>query len=83
MGISASTLINSFGLLLDIVGVVIIWKYGLPEPLSRTGANHIIAEQSDDAEAAKAARYDRLSMVGLGLLVVGFLLQLLSNFVTC
>jgi hypothetical protein len=78
---STSHWINSLGLVLDIVGVVMIWRYGLPEPLSRKGAIHIIAEQSDQAEKAKAARYHLLSKTGLGLVLVGFLLQFLSNFV--
>ena len=78
---STSHWINSLGLVLDIVGVVMIWRYGLPEPLSRKGAIYIIAEQSDQAEKAKAARYDLLSKTGLGLVLVGFLLQFLSNFV--
>ena len=77
-----SHLINSIGLVLDIVGVVIIWRYGLPEPLSREGAIYIIAEQSDRAEKLKAARYDLLSKIGLFLVLAGFALQLASNFVT-
>jgi hypothetical protein len=63
----SSHVISSFGLVLDIVGVVMIWRYGLPEPLSRTGAVHLILEQSDEAERAKATRYDRLSKIGLAL----------------
>jgi hypothetical protein len=79
---SISHLINSTGLVLDIIGVVIIWRYGLPEPLSREGAVYIIAEQSDQAEKLKAARYDLLSKIGLVLVLGGFVFQLLSNFVT-
>ena len=74
-------MVNSFGLALDIVGVALIWRYGLPEPLSRKGAIYIIAEQTDEAESAKAAKYDVLSKIGLGLVIGGFFLQLASNFI--
>jgi hypothetical protein len=81
MDMSCSNLVNSFGLVFDIIGVVFIWRYGLPEPLSRKGAIYIIAEQTDEAEKAKAAKYDLLSKIGLGLVIGGFLLQLASNFI--
>ena len=41
----------------------------------------IIAEQTDEAESAKAAKYDVLSKIGLGLVIGGFFLQLASNFI--
>ena len=77
---STSSLVNSIGLLCDIVGAVLIWRYGLPEPISRTGAVHLIAEQTDETEKAKANRYDRIARSGIVLLVGGFVLQLVSNF---
>lgn len=36
-------------------------------------------EQTDEAEVAKAKRYDRLGNLGLLLLIIGFVLQLASN----
>jgi len=77
---TTSTAVNSIGLLLDIAGVVMVWRYGLPESLSREGAQYIITEQTDEAEKAKAARFDLLSKIGLALIVAGFAFQLLSNF---
>jgi len=79
---AVSSLVNNIGLVLDIAGVVMIWRYGLPEPLSREGKVYIIAEQSDEVEREKAARYDLLSKIGLVLVIGGFVLQLLSNFAT-
>ncbi|MDX2253199.1 MAG: hypothetical protein NW202_13015 [Nitrospira sp.] len=72
--------VNSLGLVFDIIGAVLLWRYGLPEAVSRTGAIALILEQDDKAEAAKTKRYDLLSSCGMILLVVGFVLQLLSNF---
>lgn len=79
MDISCADLINSAGLIMDIVGAVMLWKYGLPEALSREGHSYLILEQTDEAEKAKAARYDHWSRAGLGLLTAGFGLQLVSN----
>lgn len=81
MGNGLSPWINSFGLLLDIVGAILIFQFGLPEPISRRGAQYLITEQSDEGERKKASRFDLLSKVGLGLLVTGFVFQLVSDFV--
>jgi hypothetical protein len=75
------TLINSAGLLLDIVGALILWKYGLPADVNRAGASALLLESVDDEEIARGKRYDQLSRVGLALLVLGFALQLVSNHV--
>jgi hypothetical protein len=80
MEIFASDVINSLGLVLDIVGAVLLWKYGLPEALSREGHTYLALEETNEAEKAKAASYDKWSRAGLGLLIAGFVLQLISNF---
>lgn len=74
--------INSAGLVLDIAGAALVWKFGLPLEISRSGFQYRITEGIDHVEAAKARRYDRLSALGFLLLVVGFGLQLWSNFLT-
>ena len=77
---NASHLVSSIGLVCDIIGAVLIWRFGLPEPISRSGAIYIICEQTDEAERAKAKRYDHIAVCGVVLLVGGFVLQLVSNF---
>jgi len=77
---STSNLVNSIGLVCDIIGAVLIWRYGLPEPISRSGAVHLILEQTDETEKAKARLYDRFALCGIVLIVGGFLFQLVSNF---
>jgi hypothetical protein len=79
--VNLSTCINSLGLLLDIVGAILIFKFGLPEPISREGYVHLILEQTDEQEKQKALNYDRWSKLGLSSLILGFCLQLVSNFV--
>jgi hypothetical protein len=70
--------LNSAGLLLDIIGVVLLFKFGLPEDISRTGTGFLITHQDED-EVKRAKLYDRLGMLGLALLIAGFALQLASN----
>ena len=68
--------------MLDIVGAGLIWKFGLPAELSREGTNYRSTGGKDHAEAAKARRYDQISWWGFLLLVLGFALQLCSNFLS-
>ena len=77
----AHTLINSIGLILDITGAILLWRFGLPEALSREGHIGLALEQTDTQEIAKAKAYDRWAKVGLASLVAGFIGQLVSNFI--
>ena len=72
--------INSVGLCLDIAGAILVWKFGLPESISRTGAAFLQADPVDVAEKRRAERYDLWASFGIGLLVAGFVSQLVSNF---
>jgi len=74
-------LVNGLGLIADIIGALLVWRFGLPEPISRAGVRHLIAEDSDEAEIATPAMYDRWSHLGIALLVLGFALQLLSDWI--
>ena len=73
-------IINSIGLLLDIFGVVLLFRYGLPADVTRSGASYLLLEGEDEAEKLKAQHYDRMGQLGLALLIAGFLFQLASNF---
>ena len=73
-------IINSLGLSLDIVGVVLLFRYGLPpEGVSRTGAQLLSLGTNPEVQE-KAKRYFRLSWAALFCLVMGFVLQIVSNF---
>ncbi|MFS8159415.1 MAG: hypothetical protein ACMG6E_04220 [Candidatus Roizmanbacteria bacterium] len=76
-----SNLVNSFGLIFDIVGVILLWKFGLPESIDRNGQIHLILEQTDISEDAKAKKYDFYSKIAIAFLIAGFILQLASNFI--
>jgi hypothetical protein len=75
-----SNVVNSIGLVCDIIGALLVWRYGLPEPIYRRGAIHLICEQSDKAEIAQAKWHNRLALFGIALVIFGFVIQLVSNF---
>lgn len=70
---------SPIGLLLDIIGAILIYKYGLPEEVSRSGTTVIIMEQEDEDEKLKALKYDKCSRIGFWLLIIGFMFQLISS----
>jgi hypothetical protein len=73
-------IINACGLISDIIGVILLWKFGLPESISRQGHQYIITEQIDETEVIKAKRYDRYAKIALSLVLSGFALQFISDF---
>jgi hypothetical protein len=73
-------LINACGLVLDIIGVLLLWKFGLPETINRRGYSYIVREQTDETEILKAEKYDRYAKIALTLIVSGFALQFISDF---
>lgn len=81
METSCSAMVNSIGLVMDIVGAILLWKYGLPEAISREGHDFLLTGQVNVDEIAKAKTYDNWSKLGLALLIAGFVFQLVSNFV--
>jgi hypothetical protein len=74
-------LTSSIGLAANFIGAILIFVYGIPPKLDPAGHQHLVLEQVDEQEKAKAASYIRCSKVGVGLLILGFALQLASNFI--
>lgn len=65
------------GLGLDIIGAVLIWRYGLPVGLLKSdGPLKAIAHPENEEEAKTISRYETCSKMGVGLLIAGFALQL-------
>ena len=77
---TSAVVVNSLGLTADIAGAVLLWRFGLPEEISRSGSRFLAIEGTDLAEKATGAHYDRYSRLGMALLIGGFALQLASNF---
>ena len=72
-------LMNLVGLALDIIGVLLLFKYGLPSDLNKKGYIFKVLEQVDNHEVEKYKRYDKISKIALTLLILGFLMQAFST----
>ena len=72
--------INTLGLVFDVLGVVLLWKFGLPEDVSRSGSIGYSVCDPIESEKKKAKLYDCLSHWALFFIVLGFVLQICSNY---
>jgi hypothetical protein len=66
--------LNAIGLVCGMVGVVVLFKWGPPQP-SFEGDAILLETTNETALAAEKARYKRMSRIGLALIGLGFLLQ--------
>jgi len=78
-----------FGLILGIIGVLMIFKWGPPQPSfqeyvgwrvedgTRMPDGRTAKEYGDDARRQRSF-YNRMSKIGLGLILIGFIFQLID-----
>ena len=71
--------INSIGLFFDVCGILLIWKYGLP---NKEPGRDQWGYSGGPEEIEEKQKYKRRSRFGLILILIGFCLQALSNFST-
>lgn len=76
-----SACMNTFGLILDILGVLLLFFFGLPPNVRRDGTGALVLEQEDQAQKNLGVLYDFLSWLALVLIVFGFGLQIYSNWI--
>lgn len=74
--------LNVIGLLFDICGVILLWRFGLPPSVDRGGTIFLAACNKDEEEETKAHNYDELSKLALLFLIVGFGLQIAGSLQT-
>ncbi len=72
--------LNIIGLVLNLVGVIILFRYGMPYHVPTGGAVHIITEQIDTAEKALESRYEIFGYFGLVAIVAGTALQIVGAY---
>ena len=70
-------ILNSSGLALDVTGALLLWKYALP--LFHRFKNGFYGHNTGMSEDIKKNKF--VSGIGMFLLITGFLLQLLSNWI--
>lgn len=73
--------INTLGLIFDIIGVIILFKFGLPSDVNKYGEVSLLLEDNDTDEIKKWRRYDCWSKIGLISILFGFILQIVSNYI--
>jgi len=88
---STANIINSVGLLFDIMGVALLFKFGPIQPDHEIGSSLALEDntplsngQTDkeyrEMQEKRKQKYVSWSSIALGLIIIGFLLQLISNF---
>lgn len=73
-------LVATVGLAMDILGAFLIWRFGLPADISRSGAMCLELETKDHSQKEEARRYDRRSTAGFVILMLGFGLQIVGTW---
>ncbi len=69
--------LNTIGLLLGMAGVLIIFIWGPPQPDLDPHIKRVL-EKQDDFTKRLRRRHEIMSRVGLGLVGLGFLVQLIA-----
>ena len=72
---------QTFGLISDITGAWLLFKFGLPRIVRSGGAQFLELSGIDEQAKAQEKTYDRLGNFGILLLIFGFALQLIPNLV--
>jgi hypothetical protein len=83
--------LNTVGLISNIAGVALVFKYGWPQPSHEPGVNIVLSPENALEDGMTAAEYDRLvegkrtlyqwrSSLGFALMAIGFAFQLLANW---
>ena len=71
-------LIVILGLLLSWIGVLLLFRYGMPYRVETKGESALLMEQTDHAAIAKERLYRRLGNLGLGAITIGVALQIIG-----
>ncbi|MBC7369815.1 MAG: hypothetical protein H7343_23875 [Undibacterium sp.] len=72
--------ISSLGLIFDIGGATLLWRFGLPEvEVYRSGRIPAVYNPASPEQEKKIQKYDRLAKLAVVLLTLGFVLQLIGT----
>lgn len=76
-----ATTLNTIGLILDAVGVILLFFFGLTKNISKTGSVNFVFQGKDENEIKKWKIYNFLSIIGFVFVVSGFTIQIISNYI--
>ena len=76
-----ATHVSTFGLVLDIIGVAMLYVFGPPAPKLLPDGSELLWIQPDEERTKNAQRHYFAAKVALVLLFLGFLLQVVANYI--
>jgi hypothetical protein len=81
VSVTCASVLNVFGLVANLSGVILLFRYGMPYR-ARTGGEtvYIASGSANEDEIAAERRYDRLGWLGLILIVLGTAAQIAAIF---
>jgi hypothetical protein len=74
--------LNIVGLIGNLAGVILLFRYGMPYRVASGGHSYFITEQADPRELKAERVYKALGFVGLILIIVGTGLQIWATLKT-
>jgi hypothetical protein len=72
--------LNIIGLVLNLVGVIILFRYGMPFHVPTGGALLLVTDQIDAAEKAVESWYEIYGYFGLLAIFVGTVMQIVGAY---
>jgi len=68
------------GLVATLIGVVLLFRYGMPYRVRTGGASHLLLEETDHQAQAEEKRFSVLGWIGLTLIIAGAAAQIYGAF---
>jgi len=75
-------LLNTIGIVIALIGVITLFRYGMPFKVKTGGATYIITDHVDEEERRAEARYAIYGYLGLAAIITGTLAQIASIWMT-
>ncbi len=75
---------SALGLILDIIGVLILFKYGLPSKIKEYGGGLLLEENFEEEKlrVSENKKITKRAYLGLSLLLAGFLFQFIGTLLS-
>jgi hypothetical protein len=74
--------LNISGLSLSLIGVLLLFFFGMPYRVRSGGQSYIVTEQTNAEEKVKDALFSKLGFAGLVLIALGTFLQIVGTWVS-
>jgi len=71
--------LNVVGLLLNLLGVLTLFRYGMPYRVAGDGATYLITGDTNQSEIALDKRYRVFGWIGIAMVVCGTAAQIISS----